>query len=662
MRSVNIKWILWVVVCLIYSSSALAQRMLYETNSDSTIFLKAVYNEDTKSNLELIIDGNVYGTIKAGGSLAVNRTCYTAIETKDSTGKKKLWHTGDKTNTPPSSTGNSVEINKIISVFIESLETDSFYSTSFLSSLNEEMQRHIDALKYVNDSKQREKYINEHQLNGYVSDKEFLISNYRANISSFISAYLQQKKLDKDFRGKEECINKMVSILQQKIQEREDVMNYLAKEINAESIKDTLSDWWNNSSLRYETIFTILIILIFIWIVVKYHKYKKSKRPTVIPGGNSSQSAGQGIVVRRKTMSILKTQSLEDVQGNSDYMQIDCIDFCNDSAVRRIYIKNTCIKEIYNMYADDLRNSENPNEDGCLVLGRWVHDAESDEYYVSLEEIVKPGDDAVFKEYELSFGGKIKLKVADRLRRLRRDTNLQYDMTCWVHSHPGLGVFFSNADNSVQLLLKHPTHPKFLVAIVVDILTPTQELGIFTFKRDMTVNSKSDLRKMYSLEEMYKWAVESDQGAFKAEDYINLIRTAETRKNSIYGVELCNSSIIDLCQIQIENQPNSIAWAHGYIYTKDGKDELIIKSVSRSKQIEENELLGCFITGAHCSIPSIRKMIADHINQLKFVLFYSTIEGTLTTMPIENNQLSTEEKCYGEEKLEDLKIWTRRKR
>lgn len=76
-----------------------------------------------------------------------------------------------------------------------------------------------------------------------------------------------------------------------------------------------------------------------------------------------------------------------------------------------------------------------------MVLGRWVYDEERDEYYVSLEEIVKPGDDAIFKEYELNFGGKIKLKVAEKLRRLRRETNLQYDMTCWVHSHPGLGVF-----------------------------------------------------------------------------------------------------------------------------------------------------------------------------------------------------------------------------
>ena len=67
-------------------------------------------------------------------------------------------------------------------------------------------------------------------------------------------------------------------------------------------------------------------------------------------------------------------------------------------------------------------------------------------------------------------------------------TNLQYDLACWVHSHPGLGVFFSNSDANVQMQLKHSTHPNFLTAIVVDILTPNQELGIFTFKPDSTIS------------------------------------------------------------------------------------------------------------------------------------------------------------------------------
>ena len=347
---------------------------------------------------------------------------------------------------------------------------------------------------------------------------------------------------------------------------------------------------------------------------------------------------------------------------NEAYLPIDCAAFCLDSAVRRIYIKNTCIKDIYNLYAEDLRNPDNPNEDGCMVLGRWVYDEKKDEYYVSLEEIVKPGEDAIFKEYELNFGGKIKLKVSERLRRLRRETNLQYDMTCWVHSHPGLGVFFSNADSSVQMQLKHPVHPKFLVAMVIDILTPEQELGIFTFKHDLTINSKADLTKMYSLEELYKWAVKSDRMSFKPEDYYNIMQNASKRINSHYGVELSNGAVIDMCQLQTNQENGLLSWAHGYAYEKDGKIELILKSVSQAKHEPDNEVLGCFINGSHCSIPTIKRIISNDFRKIRFILFYSTSEDVLSSIPVIDGQISMDETYYGEIKLENLKIWTRRKR
>jgi CBS domain-containing protein len=226
-----------------------------------------------------------------------------------------------------------------------------------------------------------------------------------------------------------------------------------------------------------------LIAAALVLIGLLYALFRKRQAPEPAPvinkgqGTNNQNNQGTGIVVRRKTATILKKQSLENVIGNPAYLQVDATDFTYESAVRRIYIKNTCIVDIYNMYAEDLQKPENPKEDGCMVLGRWVYDSESQEYYVSLEQIVLPGDDAVFAEYELNFGGKIKLKVVELLRKLRRETNFQYDLTCWVHSHPGLGVFFSNSDVTVQMQLKHPSHPNFLTAIVVDILTPDMDLG-----------------------------------------------------------------------------------------------------------------------------------------------------------------------------------------
>lgn len=405
----------------------------------------------------------------------------------------------------------------------------------------------------------------------------------------------------------------------------------------------------------------MVVFVLILAIVVRVCRGGKRNK-TIRKMESAPQKPQADIIVRRKTTSILKRQSLEDVLHNPAYMQIDCAEFCDDSAVRRIYLKNTCVKEIYNMYAEDLRNPETPKEDGCMVLGRWVHDEQSDEYYVSLEEIVKPGDDAVFKEYELNFGGKIKLKVSEKLRKLRRETNLQYDMTCWVHSHPGLGVFFSNADSGVQMQLKHPVHPKFLTAIVVDILTPDQEMGIFTFRHDLTINSKLDLRKMYSLEELYRWAVKSDRNCFKPEDYYDVMASARHRSEACFGIELSNSAIIDLCQMEASGGSGLMGWVHGFVCRQGDRDENVVKVISDSMCVPDNELLGCFIIGAHCSIPTIRKTLAGHQQALRFVLFYSTSDGTLVSIPMRDGQILLDEQYYGEEKLEELKIWTRRRR
>lgn len=402
-------------------------------------------------------------------------------------------------------------------------------------------------------------------------------------------------------------------------------------------------------------IIIITLIIVLLYVIKSKKKERIINKPTTTNNTND-------IVIRRKTTSVLKKQSLEDVVDNEDYMKIDCADFCDDSAVRRMYIKNTCIKDIYNMYAEDLRNPDNPKEDGCMVLGRWVYDQDADEYYVSLEHTVFPGDDAVFSEYELSFGAKIKLNIMTKLRKLRQETQLQYDLTCWVHSHPGIGVFFSNTDYSLHMLHKHPTHPKFLTAIVIDILTPQQELGIFTFKHDMSVNSKAELRKTYSLEEWYKWAIESSRNAFKPEDHFNTMQEVKSRINTCHDILLSNGAIIDMSLLATEQQEGYIGSVLGFINHKSGNNEYVAIEVNASAPRQEHEMIGSFIIVTHCSIPSVRKALSSLFNNIGFVLVYSTADGLLTSIPIVNNELCVDQSFYGEQKLEDLKIWTRRKR
>lgn len=572
----------------------------------------------------------------------------------------------------PQKKKGSLTIEKIIPDFVNYLESIPFLSSSAISEEEEKIKEHITSLRNWKD---KDAYISEHHLNTYINTNLDSISLYSKNAASLINTYVDKFK-NKEIKDKTMCIDSIQAILTERLSIRKANLERLSEEIENNPAQKSFDwrnidwkniDWknidWRNPDWRLVGVGVGLLLLLLI-LVAWFRRVNKKRRTTTLSSNTlgGEGDASSAIVVRRKTTSILRKQSLEDVIDNDAYMKIDCSDFCYDSAVRRIYIKNTCIKDIYKMYAEDLRNPNNPKEDGCMVLGRWVHDSESNEYYVSLEHIVLPGDDAVFAEYELNFGGKIKLKVTDKLRKLRRETNLQYDLTCWVHSHPGLGVFFSNSDSNVQMQLKHPTHPNFLTAIVVDILTPKQDFGIFTFKSDSTINSKNDLRKLYSLEELYKWAVESDRHSFKSEDHYNTLAVAKTRLDDCYGIELSNGAIIDMCMLTSEQATGLVGMIHGFSNKLGMRTEHVAVSISKNESIPDNELIGCFIMATHCSIPSIRKTIAGHVGKIKFILVYTSSDGLLTSIPIVNNDICIDETCYGEHKLEDLKIWTRRKR
>ncbi len=538
----------------------------------------------------------------------------------------------------------------ILTHFRDYLEGHSYYSSSRIGEERSLLESYLDELAQgIADTAQIHRSI------------AAMIENYdRFNnrkdklIGDFLDQY------NNNSTDKNELRNTISKLIDERLEQRSEILD---------SLKTGLAEWEAQQPKHNWPLIGLIAGIVALgaglvmWLAVKSKRKSLNRKSET----NNSLRASAGhnpndIVIRRKTTSILKKQSLENVIDNPCYLAIDCADFCPTSAVRRIYIKNSCIKDIYNMYAEDLRNPENPKEDGCMVLGRWVHDKENNEYYVSLEEVVKPGDDAVFSEYELNFGGKIKLKVSEKLRKLRRETDLQYDMTCWVHSHPGLGVFFSNQDNTVHMQLKHPTHPHFLTALVIDILTPEQEMGIFTFKPDGTLNSKADLTKMYSLEDMYKWAIESDRNTFKREDHFDVLSHAKQHENTCHGVHLSNSAIIDIDKLTVEHENGMAGMVHGFIQQEGHYSEIAVSAVCHEEKIPDNELVGCFIITKYCSIPTVRKAIEPHADKIRFALVYSTADSLLTTIPVNGRELLADETYYGEQKLEELKIWTRRKR
>lgn len=546
---------------------------------------------------------------------------------------------------------------EVVAGFYDYIESIPFYSSAVINRESQLVEEHIINLKNWKD---KDAYISQNRLNSYVKMVRDSITLYKEDISTLAFKYLDRYD-NNTVTDRESSFQGIKSILEKKISEREYNISKLAAEINKSSEQGASNI--NGTTWLYIAAcvgFLVLALGLFLW----YRKVarKDKKKTAAASPAVSERNAASNIIVRRKTTSILKKQSLEDVIDNDAYLKIDSSEFCDSSAVRRIYLKNTCVKDIYNMYAEDLRNPNNPNEDGCMVLGRWVHDKEINEYYVSLEHIVRPGDDAVLSEYELNFGGKIKLKMAEKLKKLRKDTQLQYDLTCWVHSHPGLGVFFSNSDTGVHDLLKNDHHPYFLTAIVVDILTPQQEMGIFTFKKDGTINSKNDIKKLYSLEELYKWAIESERNAFKPEDYFNIIANSKVTSDECSAIELSNGAIIDMDKYAIEQASGLAGMTYGFAITHGNRKQLVVEEVTTAENVPDHEPNGCFVITTHCSIPSIKKLITPLIGKIDFALVYTTSDGIITAIPIVDKDLCTDEKYYGEQKLEDLKIWTRRKR
>ncbi len=552
----------------------------------------------------------------------------------------------------------AVDIKTVVADFYSYLETIPFYASSSLENEISSVKEHINNL---NNWKDRDAYIAEHRLNSFINANRDSLKRHTEDVSKLASDFLNSKYANQTIEDRAVCEDSLKSIVRERIHEREQILNKLEKEINNEPEHTTFNLGGLDGTTILIGLAVIVCLCVIIGLIARGWK-RKTNKPHYASKVSSAPRGSSDIVVRRKTATILRKQSLEDVIDNSAYLKIDCNEFCHDSAVRRMYIKNTCIIDIYNMYAEDLRKSDNPKENGCMVLGRWVHDAENNEYYVSLEHIVLPGDDAVFSEYELNFGGKIKLKVTEKLRKLRKETNLQYDLTCWVHSHPGLGVFFSNSDSSVQMQLKHPTHPKFLTAIVVDILTPKQDFGIFTFRQDGELNSKADLKRLYSLDELYKWAQESERETFNPENHFDVLASAKKHQEECHGIQLSDAAIIDMDMLIAGQENGVVAMICGKICQQGDKTEMLAQKVNKDLPLSNEELIGCVVCATHCSIPSVRKLVADQLDKLKFVLVYTPSDGMLTAIPIVNNELCTDQECHGENKFEELKIWTRRRR
>ena len=573
---------------------------------------------------------------------------------------------------PSAPVGSGIPIRDVLPNFRDYVETIAYLSDNAIQEEKTVIDEHVTNLQ---NWKNIDSYISKENLNEYLESRKDTLLYFNDYIDELVFNYIDENYAGKTLESREDCIQQMKEIVTAKLKEHEENINELSKAMGVEAIHldDEGPSWW----LWLLVGLALLTVGFLVWwkmrkgavtparprpVTPPIPTQNKRLIPTIdAPRPHPTGGTPSGIKIGATTQSVLFEQKIDDVVGNDQYMVIETSEFCDNSFVRHIYIKNTCVKDIYNMYAEDLRNPDNPMEDGCMVVGRWVFDEKENIYDVTLEQVVFPGDDAVFSEYEFSFGAKIKIKMRERLKRLRRESRLQYDNTCWVHSHPGLGVFFSNPDNNVHLSLKHPHHPMFLTALVIDILTPEQTLGIFTFKRDGNITSKTDLKRLYSLEEWYQWAVKSDRWAFKAEDYFDLLASAKEHDDNCLGVHLSNGAIIDMDML-VTDGSEKVAWMKGTTTKLKGRTRHLVSAVKKIDDYDGPKPDGVFVITEQRDLAAVEKAVGEDLSSLKYVLAYSTADGCVTAIPVMEGKLCIKEEYHGKQQLQDLKIWTRRKR
>ena len=211
------------------------------------------------------------------------------------------------------------------------------------------------------------------------------------------------------------------------------------------------------------------------------------------------------------------------------------------------------------------------------------------------------------------------------------------------------------------------------------------ETGVFTYHRDMTLNSKNDLKKLYSLKEWYEWAQKSVDGVNEViqqepeeevaetaavpempiesnSSYFNTLAEAKEHTTACFGINLSRDIIVDMC-MSLSNQNNGIVgFIHGHANTKNQLTEFVAERLSEKEKEESLECVGCFVVAPHLSIPSVRKVIGEKIGQVKFVIVYTPTDGVLTSIPVMSDDLCSYESYYGSQKLEDLKLWTKNNR
>ena len=338
--------------------------------------------------------------------------------------------------------------------------------------------------------------------------------------------------------------------------------------------------------------------------------------------------------------------------AGTDYYEVDMTRVSPDTTIRKVYLSRKAILDMYKFFSNFLKYESKTNETGCFLVGRWEHVPYTDNqvYDITIESIVEPGDDAIYGEYNLNFGAKIGVTLNYAIEELCEKTGNEYVHTCWMHSHPGLGLFLSSQDLSVQSQLAHSNHRGRMLAIVIDSNTPNWETAFFSPKQNGAMNNDKDIKNTFYMETLYRWAKSLPQppqpSSKNLENYYEIPQQS-TESSKIF---FSGSSIID---VDAAIMPDAVG-LQGYFYGEKTPTEICIDNFHEKEQDGQTPVT-CLWVVPHFSMSELQtddnyKSTAAHFD---VSIVYSLENGSLYVLT--KKEIITSP-------LMEMKEWTRRKR
>ena len=348
----------------------------------------------------------------------------------------------------------------------------------------------------------------------------------------------------------------------------------------------------------------------------------------------------------------------------------------DDSAVDKVYIHRDCIKKTYRFFEDSIRavgTGATANETGGYLIGRWdFSENDKTKYDVSLEDFIEPGDDATFSRYQLNFGAKIGVKLQKTLENCRQKENLDFALSAWFHSHPGLKIFLSDYDLTVQEDFSPKDHKIRMIALVLDPYTQDWDLGVFTYKKNGVMNNSKDSKQFYSLEKMYQWALGSKE-AESPDNYFSAHLSKIYSNSMVSNVYFSNPCILEIKR-QIEDNINPTsnysAFLGGYKLNNDLQSfDVTFENINELKLIGDElqtkyESLG-YLVLTHEKSPDIPNILSNPVlaeNKIPLVLIYSYSDKSLMILPkTKGDSFSSPITTEGRIVFNDMINWTRKR-